>query len=390
MNNIKPFSKKRNKNYSHAAVAAVPQTASRSYSALLGDSKSFYAERQLYENLKNNVPVISGAISKIVRLSGGFTVTCDNKKYEKMLDDFLSSVPVGGNMWGISAFVDLYLEQLLTYGTAVGEMVMNKDMKSFSLYNSELTDIMLKRNEKSPLQIDICNASSSAETPVKNQNAILLSVLDPDAGKLHGNSLLKGLPFVSGVLMQIFESIASNWERIGNLRFAVTYRPQNDALEKAYAKDRALQIAKGWSDAMKSGNEIKDFIAVGDVDIKVIGADNQILDSEIPVRQLLEQIVAKTGLPPFMLGLNWSTTERMAGHQMDMLTSELYHYRRILTPVITKIATMFLRMNGCTDKCTVEWDEISLLDEIELSKANYYNAQASKYNAEAERMVSYV
>ena len=350
---------------------------------MFNSSKSFHAERRLYENLKNNVPVINGAISKIVRLTGGFTVTCNDKHYEKLLSQFLADVCVGGNSTGIDAFIDLYLDQLLTYGTAAGEMIMNKDMRSFSLYNSELNDIVLKRNEKNPMQIDIFTCDAGGEKPVHNSNAVLLSVLDPDAGKLHGNSLLKGLPFVSGVLMQIFESISSNWERMGNLRYAVTYRPQNDALEKAYAKDRALQIAKGWSDAMKSGNEIKDFIAVGDVDIKVIGADNQILDSEIPVRQLMEQIVAKTGLPPFMLGLNWSTTERMAAQQTDMLTSELWHYRRILTPVITKICTMFLRMNGCTDKCTVLWDDISLLDETEQAKASYYTAQAEKYHAEA-------
>ncbi len=48
---------------------------------------------------------------------------------------------------------------------------------------------------------------------------------------------------------------------------------------------------------MRSGS-VKDFVAVGDVDIKVIGADNQIPDSEIPVREMLEQIVAKLGIPP--------------------------------------------------------------------------------------------
>ena len=157
-------------------------------------------------------------------------------------------------------------------------------------------------------------------------------------------------------------------------------------MDKAYAKERAMQIARGWSDAMKSGNEVKDFIAVGDVDIRVIGADNQILDSEIPVRQLLEQIVAKTGLPPFMLGLNWSTSERMAQQQTDLLTSELWHYRRILTPVIEKICRMFLRMNGFSCDCNVEWDDISLLDETEQAKALYYNAQAEKYMAEASAL----
>ena len=46
---------------------------------------------------------------------------------------------------------------------------------------------------------------------------------------------------------------------------------------------------------------VRDFVAVGDVEIKAIGADEQILDSEVPVRQILEQVVAKTGIPPFMV-----------------------------------------------------------------------------------------
>ena len=75
-------------------------------------------------------------------------------------------------------------------------------------------------------------------------------------------------------------------------------------------------------------------MAVGDVKASVIGADNQILDSEIPVRQMLEQIIAKTGLMPYMFGLSWSTTERMSQQQADILTTELESYRRIITPVL--------------------------------------------------------
>lgn len=215
---------------------------------------------------------------------------------------------------------------------------------------------------------------------VARQELCLLSVLDPQPGALTGTSLLKGLPFVSSVLLKIFESIGANWERVGNLRFAVTYNPKNDAIDRAYAKDRALQVAKEWGEAMQSGSEIRDFVAVGDVQIKVIGADNQILDSEVPVRQLLEQIVAKTGLPPFMLGLSWSSTERMSSQQADALTSELEAYRRILTPVIRRICTAFLRSRGCGCTAEVVWDDITLQDEVEQSKAALYRAQAKKLN----------
>lgn len=380
---MKLFEKKQKKEYSEVAVTGVPQVYNNRFPLSVGGTKSFSAEKQLYENLRHNVPVIDGVIGKIVRLTGGFSVKCADRYAQKLLDEFLETVNVGGNLSGINAFADTYLDQLLTYGTAVGEMVLNADNHSFSLYNGEIDNIVLQRNKENPMHIDICTYEGAAPVPVKNPQSVLLSVLDPDAGNLHGNSILRGLPFVSSVLLQIFESIGTNWERVGNLRYAVTYKPQNDALDKAYAKERAMQIAKGWSDAMKSGGEVRDFVAVGDVDIKVIGADNQILDSEVPVRQLMEQIFAKTGLPPFLLGINWSTTERMAQQQTDMFTSELWHYRRIITPVIKRICSMFLRMNGLDPYCEVEWDEISLLDETEQARAAYYNAQAEKYRAEA-------
>lgn len=383
---MKLFERKQKKESSEVAVTGVPQLYNNRFSSFGGGSKSFSAEKQLYENLRSNVPVIDGAIGKIVRLAGGFSVKCSDSYAQKMLDDFLENVNVGGNLCGLNAFVDSFLDQLLTYGTAVGEMVLDSDNRTFSLYNGEIDNIVLERNKDNPMHIDICTYEGCSAVPVKNPQRVLLSVLDPEAGNLHGTSILRGLPFVSAILLQIFESIGTNWERVGNLRYSVTYKPQNDAMDKAYAKERAMQIAKGWSDAMKSGGEVKDFVAVGDVDIKVIGADNQILDSEVPVRQMMEQIFAKTGLPPFMLGINWSTTERMAQQQTDMFTSELWHYRRIITPVIKKICSMFLRMNGFDAFCNVEWEDISLLDETEQARALYYNAQAEKYKAEARAL----
>lgn len=179
--------------------------------------------------------------------------------------------------------------------------------------------------------------------------------------------------------MKIYNSIGQNWDRVGNLRFAVTYNPASDMLDRAYAKERAMQIADEWSRAMNSGS-VQDFVAIGDVQIKVIGADNQILDSEIPVRQMLEQIIAKLGIPPFMLGLSWSTTERMSSQQADALTSELTAYRRTLTPVIEKICTMFLRLRGNSDGVEVIWDEIMLQDAVEDARAELFAAQAKALN----------
>ena len=138
---------------------------------------------------------------------------------------------------------------------------------------------------------------------------------------------------------------------------------------------------------MESGRDgsVRDFVAVGDVEIKVIGADNQVLDSEAPVRQILEQLVAKTGIPPFMLGLSWSSTERMSAQQADILTSELTAIRRGLTPVVEKICRLWLRLHGWYGGFEVVWDDSNLQDQVEEAKAEWYRQQARQIALSCER-----
>jgi hypothetical protein len=93
---------------------------------------------------------------------------------------------------------------------------------------------------------------------------------------------------------------------------------------------------------------------------------------------MLEQVVAKLGIPPFLLGLSWSSTERMSSQQADILTSEMEAYRRALNPVVEKICAMWLRLNGLPGPFSVDWDDITLQDTTELASARYQNAKAAQ------------
>ncbi len=365
----------------------VPQTGKPAalWSVLDGYVPLGTPQTKLYYALREAVPLIDAALCKLVRLTVGFSLRANDPAAQQALDRFCETVNVGGNQMGLQAFVSSYLEQLLTCGTAVGEMVTDAAGRIAALYNAPLEAIELKRAENG-LDAEIYVRDGFALKQVPCPELVLLSALHPEPGRLEGNSLLKGLPFVSSVLLKIYQSIGTNWERLGNVRFAVTYRPQNDALDRAYAKDRALQVAKEWGEAMQIGGAVKDFVAVGDVQIQVIGADNPIPDSDVPVRQMLEQIVAKTGLPPFMLGLSWSSTERMSSQQADILTSELEAFRRILTPMVLKICGCFLRMEGYDNRVSLIWDDITLQDRTELSKAALNEAQARRIRLECRKL----
>ncbi len=368
-----PFKKKKP---SEAAVqTAGGRYARHPFSLIDGYVPLGTPQMRLYAELREAVPLIDAAVTKLVRLTGGFEIRCADPAADDALKRFTNNVSVGGNRQGIWAFMSSYFEQLLTYGTAVGEIVVAGGSVR-GLYNAPLENIELRRASDG-FGVEVCTGGASP-MPVKYPELVLLSALNPEPGEPAGCSLLKGLPFISSVLLKVYNTIGLNWERVGNVRFAVTYKPQNDAVDKAFAKERAMQVAKEWGDAMQPGGRIKDFVTVGDVSIKAIGADNQILDSEVPVRQMLEQIVAKTGLPPFMLGLSWSSTERMSAQQADVLTSELEGYRRTLTPVVEKICRTFLRLNGFVCEPEIVWDDITLQDEVELSRARLYNAQAQQ------------
>lgn len=361
--------------------ATAPQT---SFSYPFECLSDFYPSQvnhpDLYRSLRDAVPIIDTAIYKLVRLTGGFQVKSVNGKNQTELDNFVRNISVNGTGQGLQQFIDIYFEQLLTFGTSAGEIITDGN-GIHSLYNVPIGNISLKRNPEKFNEILVCRHDSLSGTPVKYQDLVMFSSLNPEAGSIMGTSILKGLPFVSSILLKIYNSIGQNWERAGNIRYAVTYNPGSDMLDRAYAKERATQIATEWANAM-NGSSVKDFVAVGDVQIKVIGADNQILDSEIPVKQLLEQIVAKLSIPPFMLGISWSTTERMSSQQADALTTELTAYRRLLTPVIEKICKLYLRLSGNSSGVEVIWDDITLQDSVEQAKAKLYSAQAKALGGE--------
>ena len=315
-----------------------------------------------------------------MRLTGGFKVLAGDENVQESLDRFVYGVPVGLSGKTLHSFMDGYLDSLLTYGNAVGEILLDDEtLQVAGLYNGNVRDIRI-RTGKTPVDAQFWLWDGRGnENLLPHPQRILFTALNPPPNQPYGQSVLGGLPYLSSILMRIYECVGQNFDRAGNVRYAVTYKPQ-DSGDRAFAKERAQQIAAEWSAGMQASHrgEVRDFVAVGDVDIQVIGADSPVLDTTVPVKQLLEQIVAKLAIPPFLLGLSWSSTERMSSQQADILTSELEFYRRLLTPVILKIAESFLRLSGSASSVTVEWDHINLQDEAELAEARLKNAQAQE------------
>ena len=373
--------RKRQKGAGTAAVCQLRSGTAHPFMDLRGFIPLGNGEERIYRQLREAIPVLDAAISKLVRLTGGFEAECKSPNAQRALEDFIQNVPCGRGQVGMDSFLGGYTDSLLTLGRAVGEIVVSGG-KVRGVCWGDAAQIEVQEGSN-PMEVVLWGPDERGMLrPLPYQQLLLFTALNPEPGHPYGVSLFRGMPFLADILMKIFAAIGSNWERAGNVRYSVICKG-GENMDPATAQERGSQMAQEWARAMEDGKNgtVRDFVAVGDVEIKVIGGEAPILDSQVPVRQIMEQLVAKTGLPPFLLGLNWSTTERMSTQQADILTSELWSLRRTLEPTVRKICRTFLAMEGLDDRLTIHWNDISLQDITQEAQADLYKAQAEEARA---------
>ena len=341
-------------------------------------------EERIYQQIREAIPVLDAAVGKLIRLSAGFDVRCPSVQNTAQLQQFLKTVNCGRGQRGLDSFLSAYLDSLLVYGRAVGEMVVAGGHMRGVCWG-DVTQLQVREKPDS-LDVELCAEDESGQVrPLPYQDLLLFTTMKPEPEHPYGVSLFRGMPFLAEILLKIYQTIGANWERAGNVRYSVVCKNDGE-LDPEAAQERGDQIAREWARAIEDGKNgtVRDFVAVGDVEIRVIGSESPILDSQIPVRQIMEQLIAKTGLPPFLLGMSWSTTERMCAQQADLLTSELWALRRMVEPALEQICRTYLALEGRDPQVEILWDDISLQDITEEAKADLYTAQAQQARAAAE------
>ena len=370
--------KKKRKESGPVAVCQLRSGERHPFGALRSFVPLGTGEEEIYRQLREAIPVLDAAVGKLVRLAGGFAVQCGSQTAQKQLEEFLKTMPCGYGQVGIDSFLSCYMDSLLTYGRAVGEIVLGGGRVK-GLCWGDVTNLEVCQGE-SPLEVVLWGPDKNGSMrPLPYPHLLLFTALNPEAKHPYGVSMFRGMPFLAEILMKIYAAIGSNWERAGNVRYSVICK-NGENLDPVVAQERSNQIAKEWARAMEDSKNgtVRDFVAMGDVQIGVIGGDAPILESQIPVRQMLEQLIAKTGLPPFLLGLNWSTTERMSTQQADILTSEIWALRRTVQPAVEKICRTYLAYEGLDTRVEILWNDISLQDITQEAQAELYKAQAEK------------
>jgi hypothetical protein len=109
---------------------------------------------------------------------------------------------------------------------------------------------------------------------------------------------------------------------------------------------------------------------------------------------VLEQIVSKTNLPAWMLGIYWSTTERMATLEVEAALQDAKVRQLAMLPELIRLFSVFLRLRGRTWKSVTtspdkpgDWGIVfetpNLRDMVAQAQARFLNAQADQMQSTA-------
>jgi hypothetical protein len=373
-----------------------------------------------YETLREAIPIFDSAIRQSITLEGFLRPIGDDPVLVRDLEDFFLNVPVNDMQKGIQAFQENASNEKFEQGFAITEFVANKKRDDIErLIVADSKSILFRRNAAgraepwfrtgSPKQTNYSMPGSVIELILNAQygrsvtyNGVTEVRLVPDNKNYfsignenqdpHGVSIMRSTEFVSQIIVTIQNGFKHIAERFGDPSFHVHYKSGKGNGTDLETRRKTIETDFNNIITAKRKGKSGDLVTAGgpdsDVVVKIIGHDGQIYTFDVPLRHLLEQIVAKTNLPAWLLGIYWSTTERMATLEIEAALSAAKIRQLAMLPEYIKLCANFLRLRGRTwDRITTsvdspgDWGLIfespSYRDVMTMANARFLNAQAS-------------
>lgn len=372
---------------------------------------------RLYESLREAIPPLDAAINRLCTLDGILAIEAERDALLSEASDWAAAVRVNDLQQGLQALYGGMSNELYEQGHAFAEWSLaenGRDVEAVRIADAKGT--YLTRNASGTLDVWYLppaprrgrqDGTDQVERVLRNSldgygqpyaiaagyrqldpARLVYAVLNPEADNPYGVSLLRSMEFCARILLTIDAATLQTWRRFGDPCFSVVYKTKRRLDDAALeARRQALAANLGRVMQVKSAGNSADFVqAIGADDelvIEILGGNGQVLEIEQPARHVLEQIVAKTGLPSWMLGFHWSTAERLAQRQGEIVLQESKTRFESRRPGLEALIATALRARGVTWR-PGEWRLTQVLPSLQDLVAQ---AQAGFLQAQTEMML---
>ena len=390
------------KAFGRRAPAATPPygaSARPTYTTLLTGNANALLPREQNLNLlwqfTRGVPIMGRGLDILSGFVGVPKIHVEaSEALEEELNRWAEEVEVGGKLLGsagggnsvgsgLKAWLPDHLRQSLSYGYGVGEWVATPQRNGVErLWSYDSRAFGIKSDAAGALSI-YQSGTLEFERPL-NPDTVLYTVHRPEGAGPYGTSLYIACPTFAQAVLDITHAVRQTWRRTGTPNFHVNWQANDPTTfqdpDGSIGAAVKAAMESGWNEAMRSAaidGVTKDFFSTGNVTVTATAKDMEVMECQLDLRCMLEELIAATGIPPFLFGLSWSTTERMSGVQADLFATTIDCLRWMAEPALRQVINAHIKLSGLrVPSYTLEWGNMSLLDLEATSRAAQMDAAA--------------
>lgn len=335
---------------------------------------------RLFEQLVETIPVLGRALRCIVSLVGHPTIEADDETKVE-IDNWMENVVVNRICTGFNNWFSCWLYDMLLYGRSHAELILpvnRRDIYALQELHPRTIDL---RPVLDGYSLDIVQVMAMRGMWVTlNKRLIVTAAHDLAVDMPHGRSLLFGLPFVGEIFTAMLKDQRRIWERFGNPSYHVRYLPPKEMPDPSGTRSQTYinALMSYWDTLMqnRANGEAGDFGTAGDIEVRVIGAAGETLEFVKSSREIVSQLIAKTGLPPFLLGMQWQTTETMSAVEGGLLSEMVNEIRAHVESELCYIIRLRQLLAGKNPEFKLGWESPTLIDLFEHARADLFQAKA--------------
>ena len=324
-----------------SAIRAFPAAAIKHKEAGISfpSDYGFREKIELYRFLRDQIPIISGAIWVWVRLCSSpmkFQLVGPNSQRNAILlanaiDDLnrrLAPNPYYKSA-GIDLLSDLFFSSLFVDGAFAGNIDFDDSSRIISFKQKDIRNLSFEyEGNPQENQLKIYENEELGRTLMDSSSFIYVP-LDSDIAEPRGRSILQSIGFVSRLEQKLLDDMQKSQEKAGYNRLQVLIKKPEKRIgetDNAYI-ERANNY---FDDTVKLFSDIRpsdSAVTWDDIEIRTVGGGsggNATSHSwYLSHRALVEDICAGVHLDPFMLGYSYGTTQTWAAFKYELILRQI-------------------------------------------------------------------
>jgi hypothetical protein len=348
-----------------------------------------FAERvTLYRFLRENIPVISGAIwiwSRLCaspmefQLSGGpskHNIALLKSHLDKL--NTLLSPNAYYKSGGLDRLCDLFFSALFIDGAFAGNIEIDQSGKLAGFKPCDIRSLLFEsENDQTGYPGWKIYREIEGNRELLDPATFIYIPLDDDVCDPRGKSILQSVGFVSRLEQKLLDDMQKSQEKAGYNRLHVLIKKPERRLGET--EQNYIDRANGYFDdtvTLFSGIKPSDSaVTWDDIEIKTIGpasgAGSATNSWYLSHRALVEDICAGVHLDPFMLGYSYSSTQTWARFKFELVLREIISVQKQAAKFFEWLVNTHLALEGANLSVSVKFDNDRVNSVLEKYRAEH-------------------